>query len=62
MPDLKSGNPEFKSHYDHWSLFELCASLSLNPRGNQSITYNNYFIFTRAEMQIHFDKYTTPIM
>ena len=48
MPDLKSGNPE--SHSDHRSLFELFASLSLNPRGNQSIKYNNYFIFTRAEM------------
>ena len=60
MPDLKSSNPE--SHSDHWSLFDLFASLSLNPIGKQSIKYNNYFIFTRAEMQIHFDKYTTPIM
>ena len=48
MPDLKSGNSE--SHSDRRSLFELFASLSLNPRGNQSIKYNNYFIFTRAEM------------
>jgi len=50
MPDMKSGNPELNSRSDHWSLFELFASLSLNPRGNQSIKYNNYFIFTRAEM------------
>ena len=25
MPDLKSDNPEFKSRFDHWNLFELFA-------------------------------------
>lgn len=28
MPDLKCGNPEFKSRFDHWSLFELFALMS----------------------------------